>query len=172
MGNNTKITLLQLYGIERGYLQYLPASIPAVRDVTGMIKDIFNNTLTHYDINGKRCLHKSQIMAGIHRRVIKALGNKCIACGRAETKGMHVHHIKYHWRTWNNAFGFTVLCEDCHRIAQYGGSTKNPCLLLGINVKDFCKKIMSPECQEYEPPGKVYPECTAYKVARFYYSLD
>lgn len=166
MEEGINIRLLKLNGIWQGYLKYLPASVPAVRDVQGIIEDIFQSAQYVYEIQGKKCLHYDQLQRGIRRRVLKILGNKCIVCNIVQEKNIHLHHIKFKWRTWNNCFGFTILCEDCHNKAH-------GLLLNNDELKGICTRIMSPEYPEYDsPPNETYRECTAYKIGSYYYTMD
>lgn len=156
---DSELRVIKLYGIERGFLNYLPSSIPAIRDVSSLQEDVFRSCKPTW-IQGRYCLHEQQIRAGIHLRVLKALGNTCIICGESHEKGMQVHHIKPRWRTLNNAFGFTVLCEECHKKIRGGiGKTDR-------EVWDICKQISLPGSQWYDPPdGIKYPENSIVKVA-------
>ena len=154
-----KLHLIKLRGIERGYLKYLPLSIPAIRDTATLIDDIFQ-CWTTIPIRGHLCLHKLDILKGLRPRALKVLGKTCIVCG-LEHDSIEVHHIKPHWRTFNNAFGFTVLCEEHHKMIRNG-------IEIGMSndeVRDFCLEAASPDSQWYDPPdNRVYPESPIVKM--------
>ena len=81
---------------------------------------------------------------------------------------MQVHHVKPYWRTWNNAFGFTVLCESCHKMIRSGiGKTEE-------QVRGICREITRRDSEKYDPAdGMEYPEPSIVKLAYtnyFYYS--
>jgi hypothetical protein len=167
MDENSELLLVKLYGIEKGFLDYLPRSIPAVRDVSSLIKEVFHSR-SPVLISGHYCLHKQDMQAGIRLRVLKELGTKCVVCGQSHKQGMQVHHIKPYWRTWNNAFGFTVLCESCHKMIRSGiGKTEE-------QVRGICREITRRDSERYDPAdGMEYPEPSIVKLAYtnyFYYS--
>ena len=166
------LRLLKLYGITRGYLKYLPVSIPVIRNVKGLLEDVFFSALIVYEVQGRKCLDKEQIQKGIRRRVIRLLGNKCVVCDTTINKNMHVHHIKPYWRAWNNPFGFTVLCEECHEKAHGTWFSGYSIELSADEAREICQKISSPQSQEYDPPHpKNYPEPTIVQVRRYLYAL-
>ena len=163
MDEQSELILVKLYGIERGYINYLPRSIRAIRDVSPLIKEVFDSRL-HVPISGHSCVHKQDIQAGLRLRVLKELGRKCIVCGRAEEKGMHVHHIKPQGRTWNNAFGFTVLCESCHKMIRSGIDKTEE------QVRAICGEITSRDSNKYDPSdGIQYPEPSIVKLPHYNY---
>jgi len=155
-----EMVLLKLYAIERGYLNYLPQSIPAVLNVDQMLREIFNSRTT-IPIDGHRCLLKSEIQNGLRRKVIKELGKTCIVCNEYHEKGINVHHIKPKSRSWGNPFGLTVLCDRCHKMIRCGIDKTDQV------VKDVCTKITNPESNIYDPPYDLqYPEPTLVKVPK------
>ncbi len=163
MDEQSELILVKLYGIERGYINYLPQSIPAIRDVSSLVKEVFDSRL-HVPISGHSCVHKKDIQAGLRLRVLKEMGRKCIVCGRAEEKGMHVHHIKPYWRTWNNAFGVTVLCESCHKTITTGPSMDEE------EVRAICREITNRDSNKYDPPdGIEYTESSIVKLPHWSY---
>jgi len=164
--DNGEMILLKLYGIEWGYINYLPKSIPAVRNVDAILKDIFA-TRTTEPINGHDCLFKADIQNGLRKKVLKELGKTCIVCKEYFDKGINVHHIKPGSRSWGNPFGLTVLCEKCHKMIRYGiGKTTQ-------EVKVLCNEVTSPDSPYYDPPSDIqYPEPTLVKTAHCnYYHL-
>ena len=156
------LVLIKLYAIEKGWLKYLPVSIPAIRDVKNLLEDIFKNRPTE-KIAGYEFLFKQDIRAGIHSRVLTAMGYTCIVCNTSHKKNMNIHHIKPYWRTWSNAYGFTTLCQDCHKMLQTG---------LDINIKDLkelSQEFANPNSPLYDPSGLVYPEPTIVKSPKANY---
>jgi hypothetical protein len=166
MDEDSELILLKLHGIERGFLDYLPQSILAIRDVNSLVKEVFNSR-TPVLISGHQCLHKRDIQAGIRLRVLKAIGVRCVVCGQSYEKGMHVHHIKPYWRTWNNAFGLTVLCESCHKMIRGGIG------ITGEEVRSICMEVSNQTGVRFDPSdGIQYPEPPIVKLAHtnyFYY---
>ncbi len=163
MNEQSELILVKLYGIERGYINYLPRSIRAIRDVSSLVKEVFDSR-SHVVISGHYCVYKQDIQAGVRSRVLKELGKKCIVCGRSEKKGMHVHHIKPYRRTWNNAFGLTVLCESCHKMIRSGiGKTEE-------EVRAICREITSRDSTKYDPSdGVEYTESSIVKLPHWSY---
>ena len=163
MDERGNLHLLILYAIEKGYLPYLPQSIPAVREVSSLVREAFNSYSSEV-ISGHYCVHKDYIQRGVRSRVLKILGSKCVLCG--EENKIQVHHIKPHWRTWNNSFGLTVLCETHHKMIRSGiGKTK-------AQVISCCSELKCPSSTKYDPPDdKLYPESMLVKLPRysFYY---
>lgn len=163
MDEQSELILVKLYGIERGYINYLPQGIPAIRDISSLVKEVFDSR-SPVPISGHYCVHKKDIQAGLRLRVLKELGKKCIVCGRSEEKGMHVHHIKPCRRTWNNAFGLTVLCESCHKMIRSGiGKTEE-------EVRAICREITNRDSNKYDPSdGIEYPESSIVKLPHWNY---
>ena len=161
MDSSNNNRLLILYGIEKGYIDYLPTCVPAVRDVNPIFKDIFDSYVST-KIRGFQCLNKIQLCKGIHHRVIKLMGDSCVSCETSHKKGMNVHHIKPYWRTWNNVMGFTVLCPNCHRRIRGGLDEGNG------SFKAFCEELMRGKPAELLP----CPENPIVKVSKLpYYYL-
>jgi hypothetical protein len=62
---------------------------------------------------------RSQLWAGIRKRVFEKKGRKCICCGEHATL---VHHVEY---THSNLAGETLvglepLCQECHKSIEFG----------------------------------------------------
>ena len=171
--DSVDLNLLKLYGINKGYLSYLPLSISAVRDAKALLEDIFESARVYSVIRGQDCLSYEQLQRGLRRRVLKRLDSTCVACNTHVSVGIHLHHIKPHWRTWNNVFGFTLLCKDCHdRVHsgnQFWGYSQN---LQPEEAREMCRKIELPSTTEYDPPPlATEPESTIVKVETGYYSM-
>lgn len=165
--DNSELKIIKLYGIERGFLKYLPSSILAVRDVDSLLKDIFISAQKVTFVEGYPCLHKEELQSRIHLRVIKELGSKCVICEESFKKGIHVHHIKHYWRTLNNVFGFTVLCSICHKKAHRGLA------ITDSELRDICEDISRCGSRLYDSPwGEEYPENSVVRIphTQYYYS--
>ena len=163
MDEQNELILVKLYGIERGYINYLPQSILAVRNVSSLIKEVFDSC-SHILISGYDCVYKNNIQAGLRRRVLRELSTKCIVCGLSEENGIHIHHLKPYWRTWNNAFGLTVLCESHHKMIRCGiGKTEE-------EVQAICREITSRDSNKYDPPNDIeYLESPMVKLPHYNY---
>ena len=159
------LPLVKLYAIEKGWLKYLPQGVPAVRDVKAILDGIFATRAT-LEIAGHQCLHKQDIRASIHRNVLSIMGYFCIVCGVYHKKDMNVHHVKPSWRTWCNAWGFTTLCQDCHKLIRVGLSMPDS------EIKDLCRGFASPDSPYYDPPGVVYPEPNIVKLPHINYFYE
>ena len=156
------ITLVKLYSIEKGWLGYLPQSIPAVKDVKAILDDIFRTHSTT-PIGGHECLFKQDIRAGIHNRVLAIMGNICVSCKASHDRNMNVHHIKPYWRAWNNSWGFTTLCQDCHKSLQVGLPIPTK------RMRELCQLFQQPDSPLYDPPGPNYPEPNIVKIPHWNY---
>jgi hypothetical protein len=159
------LPLIKLYGIERGWLKYLPQSVPAIRAVKAMLDDIFT-ARTPIEIAGHQCLFKPDIAAAIHLRVIPIMGHFCIVCNIYRKKDMNVHHIKPASRTWCNAWGFTTLCQGCHKIIRVGLSVPDE------EMKSLCREFASLDSPYYDPPGMIYPEPNIVKLPHINYFYE
>lgn len=157
--------LIKLYAIEKGWLKYLPQSISSIREVKTILDDIFT-THTTIELAGYQCLHKQDIRAAIHRRVLSIMGPSCIVCNINHKKDMNVHHIKPAWRTWCNAWGFTTLCQDCHKIIRSGLSMPDD------QLKDLCQQFTISDSPYYDPPGIAYPEPNIVKLPHINYFYE
>jgi hypothetical protein len=160
--NGYPIILVKLYAIEEGWLGYLPQSIPAVRNVKEILDDIFQTRRTIL-IDGHQCLFKNDIRAGIHNRVLSIMGTTCVSCHADHKRNMNVHHIKPHWRAWNNSWGFTTLCQDCHKSLQVGLPIPT------ARIKELCSNVALPNSPLYDPPADTGPEPNIVKLPHWNY---
>lgn len=122
IADETLLKQTVLVGIARGYIRYIPDIITATDKVDWLLLDIFLSAKKFIEYDGRYYLHKQDIRAGIHRRVLKILGLRCAACETDISSRPNVHHLKLGWdhgmqeeRTpWGFIYGFTVLCQPCH----------------------------------------------------------
>lgn len=156
------LTIIKLYAIEKGWLSYLPQSIPAIRDVKGILDDIFKARTTIL-IDGHECLFKVDISHAIHSRVLTLMGSTCVSCGADHKRNMNVHHIKPHWRAWNNSWGFSPLCQDCHKSLQVGLPIPT------ARIRELCLQFATPDSPLYDPPADAFPEPNVVKVPHWNY---
>jgi len=163
--------LMIISGIWKGYLDYVPQALPFV-SVDGILEDVFNNCheseLVH---NGVQCLHKNIIQKGIRRRVRRVLGPVCCVCGVRDILYLDVHHVRKAGWVWGRAFGFVVMCRECHKKLHYNMPfTKK-------ELESICHRISDKGSPGYMPPSPAKDGGSVLTRHRLpgminYYSLD
>ena len=167
------LNLVILKGIWEGYLNYIPVSIRFV-PCDGILLKVFQLSRGGFLVNGEVCLHKHDIQNGIHRKVVRTLGESCKACGGETKRRVQVHHIKQKRWGWGRSLGFTVLCQECHNFIH----CSSPGLLYTKKkLKEYCGYITQPESPYFIPPAATPNESTILTRHRLpgainYYSLD
>jgi len=165
------LNLVILAGIWRGYLDYIPRSFDFV-PCEEILLNIYENSKSKFEFEGKSYIHKENIKQGIHRRVLKVQGGVCRVCGATITGDAHIHHIKQKRWVWGRALGFVVLCGDCHKRLHYRGFPYSR-----SQLKEFCDRIKDTSSEYYIAPATPISEGSIMTRHRFgdalnYWCLD